>query len=94
MARRRLYLAAYDVRDPGRLRRAHRVLRDYSTGGQKSVFECFLTERERKDLLRRVEGVMELEEDRFFLLPLDARAKTRTLGRGEAPSDAPVFFVT
>lgn len=36
------YLAAYDVSDPKRLQQALHVLRDYATGGQKSVFECFL----------------------------------------------------
>ena len=35
MPARQLFLAAYDVRDDGRLRRALHVLRDYTCGGQK-----------------------------------------------------------
>ena len=58
MPARQLFLAAYDVRDDGRLRRALHVLRDYTCGGQKSVFECYLTPNERKKLLSRVLSVI------------------------------------
>ncbi len=40
---RTLYLVAYDVRRPSRLRKALRVLKDYASGGQKSAFECYLS---------------------------------------------------
>lgn len=43
MPQRQLFLAAYDVREPKRLQKALHVLRDYTCGGQKSVFECYLT---------------------------------------------------
>lgn len=93
MANRRLFLAAYDVTDPKRLRRAHRVLRSYATGGQKSVFECFLTDRERKALVRDVASVIDTDEDRFFILSIDKRARVHTFGIGRPPVDRPVFFV-
>ena len=38
---RKLYLVAYDVREPSRLRRALHILKDYAYAGQKSVFECW-----------------------------------------------------
>lgn len=40
---RALYLAAYDVAEPGRLAAALDLVRGYSTGGQKSVHEIYLT---------------------------------------------------
>jgi len=40
MKNRQLYLAAYDVSCPRRLRKALYVLRGFASGGQKSVFEC------------------------------------------------------
>ncbi len=93
MSQRILYLAAYDISAPDRLRRALEILRDYATGGQKSVFECFLTPAERKELLQRVDEVIDEEEDRFFLIPLSRQAKTRTLGSGEKPVESKFFYL-
>ena len=72
MPQRDFYLAAYDVTDPERLQAALHVLKGYACGGQKSVFECFLTGRERQALLVEMRGVLEVREDRFLLLPLPA----------------------
>ncbi len=93
MTQRKLFLAAYDIASPKRLRRALHVLRDYATGGQKSVFECYLTGSEREGLLERVEEIIEPNEDRFFLLRLDPRSKVKTLGLGEPPKDGRFFFL-
>jgi len=89
---RKLHLAAYDVADPERLQRALRVLRDYATGGQKSVFECYLTPGEKQALIQRVQAVLDLQEDRFFILELNPRRKTRTLGVAVRPQDPAWFY--
>ena len=91
MKQRMLYLAAYDVRDPARLREALKIVRHFASGGQKSVFECFLDEREKQSLVIEMEGLLDLEEDRFFLLRLDPRGKVRTLGIGVKPVE-PLFY--
>ena len=39
MTRRALYIVAYDVAKPSRLRKVHRTVKRFATGGQKSVFE-------------------------------------------------------
>lgn len=93
MATRILHLAAYDVSDPGRLREALKVLKGYASGRQKSVFECFLTTAERRRLLAEIRGVLDLEEDRFFLVRLDPRGHIRTLGIAVKPTDPPWFYV-
>lgn len=93
MTQRTLHIAAYDVSDPGRLRDALKVLKGYASGRQKSVFECFLTAGERKALLADVRGVIDLREDRFFLVRLDPRGKVRTLGKAVKPADPPWFYV-
>jgi len=92
MAERNLWLAAYDVRDPKRLRLALRVLKAYSTGGQRSVFECFLTEAERHRLLAEIGQVL-AAEDSFLLVMLDPRSPVRTLGIAVPPADPPFFYV-
>lgn len=91
MEQRILYLAAYDIVDDGRLRRALHVVRDYATGGQKSVFECFLTTSERRALLARMQSVIDESEDRFLLIRLSRRRRTRVLGKAVQPR-LPRFF--
>jgi CRISPR-associated protein Cas2 len=93
METRSLYLAAYDVTDPRRLRKALGLVKGYSTGGQKSVHECFLTISERERLLRDMAAVLEEAEDSFLLLRLDPRARVLILGKAIEPMDAPYFHV-
>lgn len=93
MTHRTLYIAAYDVSSPRRLREALKLLKGYASGRQKSVFECFLTEAERRELLAGVRGLLDPVEDRFVLVRLDPRGKVRTLGRGVKPVDPPWFYV-
>lgn len=82
MTTRHPFLAAYDVRSPRRLREALKVLNGYAVGRQKSVFECLLSPAEEQYLLAEAEAVLDLSEDRFFLIRLDPRSKVRTLGKG------------
>jgi CRISPR-associated protein Cas2 len=87
-----LYIAAYDVRHPRRLARLLKILKEYATGGQKSVFECFLAPGDRKELLQRVQKEIEEDEDSFILLRLDPRAKCLAFGVAEVPQ-WPDYFV-
>jgi len=93
MTRRALHIAAYDVSDDGRLREALKLLKGFASGRQKSVFECFLTEGEKRELLAGVKAVLDPDEDRFVLLRLDPRGKVRTLGKAVKPVDPPWFYV-
>ncbi len=92
MMERRLYIAAYDVSDRRRLFRALNVLKDYSTGGQKSVFECALSIDERTELLTRIREVINLKEDRFCLLCLEPKARVRTMGIAVSLKDSDFFM--
>jgi CRISPR-associated protein Cas2 len=92
MSERRLYLAAYDIRSPQRLAAMMEVVRAHATGGQKSVYECFLTPAERAELLLSAAQVMDEREDRFFVVRLDPRMPIRTLGVAVAPIDPPFFY--
>lgn len=92
MPERRLYLAAYDIADTHRRHTLCALVRAYATGGQKSVYECFLTAGERKALLQAVRGVIQETEDRFLLLRLDPRARVVVLGLAREPRDRPFFY--
>lgn len=93
MSQRHLHLAAYDVTDDKRLRQALKILRGYATGGQKSVFECFLSPSEKRDLLEQINELLDLDDDRFLLVRLDPRAKVRTLGIAVAPGDPAFIYI-
>ena len=93
MAKRSLYIAAYDIRNQRRLRAALRVVRGFSTGGQKSVFECFLNESEKKALLAQIRMVINEERDRFLLVQVAGNRKSIGLGIAVPPADPDYFYV-
>lgn len=68
-------------------------MRNYATGGQKSVFECYLTHAEAAALLMQMEEVIDLTTDRFMLLRLDPRSKVRTLGIAVKPVNPGYFLI-
>jgi len=89
---RRLYLAAYDVSDPARLRRALRVVRAFASGGQKSAYECWLTGREYDALHHMAGSVISPRHDSFAVFPLTLRRPLVTLGVAEPPSDPDFLY--
>ncbi len=93
MKKRQLYIAAYDIANSKRLRQALFVVRSYASGGQKSVYECFLTDAEKHHLLESMKSIIDPDEDRFLLLQLDARCRVRTLGKAVPPQDGAFYYV-
>ncbi|MDQ6951752.1 MAG: CRISPR-associated endonuclease Cas2 [Mariprofundales bacterium] len=89
---RHLYLAAYDITDPKRLHRMLVAVKGYATGGQKSVFECWLSAGEHHDLRTMSAARMDLDEDRFFLIRLDLRQRPMVLGLALPPSDPRFYY--
>ncbi len=87
---RTLHLVAYDVCDPRRLHRVSKYLTGYKVGGQKSVYECWVTPAELRDIRAELDRLMEPGEDRLHILALDPRMKTVCLGR--ATPFEPTFF--
>lgn len=93
MPRRDLYLAAYDVSEPRRLKAALKLTRTYATGGQKSVHELFLTDAECLRLIEEMSVLLNLDTDRFLLVKLDPRSRVHTLGIATAPADPDYFYI-
>jgi len=88
---RHLYLIAYDVCEPARLNQVRDVLKAYSTGGQKSVYECWLTGTELTEVTETLRRIIVPEEDRVHVVTLDGRSRPHTLGIAVPPAD-PAFF--
>ena len=93
MTKRVLYIAAYDVAEPSRLRQVHHVVKRFATGGQKSVFECFLTPSEREELLAEARALIDENEDRLALLRVEERARPMLLGIATPAIDSDFFYV-
>ncbi len=89
---RALYLIAYDIADPRRLRRVHALVKAHAYGGQKSALECWLSEAELAALLGRLARMIRAGDDRLFALRLDRAAQVRTLGLGVPPADPHFFY--
>jgi len=77
LAERSRYLVAYDVREARRLRRVHKVVKDYGYPLQYSVFVCDLTAIELIGLKSDLEGEAHLGEDSIAIFDLG-----RPTGRG------------
>ncbi len=90
---RRLYVVAYDVRLASRLAAALRVVKGFASGGQKSAYECWLTEGERKELQGLLSDVLDLRVDSVAFLPLELRQPVSALGVAIAPADTPYIYI-
>ncbi len=67
-------------------------MKQYATGGQKSLFECFLTPGELHQLSRQMLSTIDQSQDRFLLVRLDPRSKIWTLGVAIPPEDPPFYY--
>ncbi len=77
---RSLYLIAYDICDPRRLHRVCKYLSGFKVGGQKSVYECWVTPAELRVIRLELDKLMEAGEDRLHILALDPRMNTLCFG--------------
>lgn len=91
--KRTLYLIAYDITDDGRLNWTRELLKGYSTGGQKSVYECFLSDGELNLVRSGIQEIIEDEVDRVHIFTMDGRSRTHTLGIGLQPKDPSYFYI-
>lgn len=89
---RRLYIVAYDIRENRRLNNVRYFLKGYSTGGQKSVYECFLTDGELRQVTERLHNLIEEEEDRLHVFTMDGRSRTHIIGIAVQPKDPSYFY--
>lgn len=88
-----MWLVAYDIRAADRLRGVLSVVKAWSTGGQRSVHECWLTVGELAALRRELAAIVAPDEDSVLFLAPDPSRGVRTLGVAVRPRDPRFFFV-
>jgi CRISPR-associated protein Cas2 len=76
---RSYYIFSYDISDPARLRRVHRLARDYGDPLQYSVFLCELSDRDKAMLEGRLLEVISKDEDQALLIRLRAAEDVESL---------------
>jgi CRISPR-associated protein Cas2 len=74
---RLLYVVTYDVCDDKRLRQVFKTMRGYGDHMQYSVFRCELSDRERAELMAKLDGIIKHDEDQVLLFPLGRPADER-----------------
>lgn len=89
---RHLFLIAYDISSAARRRRALHAVKGHAVGGQKSLYECWLTSGELQQAMSALRGIIDPAEDRVLLVRLDSRAQVATLGVAVAPADDDFFY--
>lgn len=84
-----VYVVTYDVADPKRWRRVHRLMRGYGRWLQLSVFQCRLDGGRRAELAMALEAVIVAQEDHVLILDLgpadDVTLAVESIGRSFAP---------
>lgn len=96
---RHRYLVAYDVSDPGRLRRVYKTLNGYGDPLQYSVFRCDLSDAEKMKLKEALVGLIHHVEDRVMIVdlgPADGRGAWafEYLGRQDpVPAEREAYIV-
>ncbi|MEO5366241.1 MAG: CRISPR-associated endonuclease Cas2 [Magnetococcus sp. WYHC-3] len=95
---RRCYLVCYDIRNPKRLRRVHKVLKGYGEAWQFSVFFCVLKDIDRVRLQTDLEEQMNQKEDQAMILDLgpnekEAREAATVIGQPLPEQDSGIVVV-
>ncbi len=91
---RTLYVIAYDIPSDRRRTKLHKTLCGFGEWTQYSLFECYLSEKERLTLNNKIDNIIEPEEDslRFYPLCEACVSKVETIG-SDAPEEKMVFVV-
>ncbi|MGK7939090.1 MAG: CRISPR-associated endonuclease Cas2 [Crocosphaera sp.] len=89
-----LVLVVYDIPDDKRRTKLSKFLEGYGRRVQLSVFECFLSLEEMRQLYERVQKRVKLEEDnvRFYWISREAVSRVLTIG-SQTPQLEPTHYV-
>lgn len=89
-----LMVVAYDIANDRRRVKLHTALLGFGTPVQESVFECEVTERQKRALQRKVARLIrpEVDQVRYYLLCADCARRTED-GDGHRREPEPDTYV-
>jgi len=88
------YIVSYDIPDDRKRNKIAKMLLDFGTRVQYSVFECILDDKLLEKMTSKL-GKMISDEDSVRIYALCARCEgvVRALGKGEVTKDEDVFIL-
>ncbi|MFZ5916078.1 MAG: CRISPR-associated endonuclease Cas2 [Chloroflexota bacterium] len=88
------YVVAYDIPNDRRRTKVHKILCGFGQWTQFSLFECYLSEKERLTLQAKLDKVLDEAQDRvrFYALCEACLKKVETVGM-EQPAEDRVYIV-
>lgn len=89
---RSLYVAAYDIREAKRLKQMRYIVRGFASGGQKSVFECWLSPVEKQQLIDDCKQIIETE-DSLLVIRLAGNKCLYRLGLAPSPRNENFHYI-
>ena len=89
----KIYLLAWDVSAPTRLRRVSMRVKAWKACGQKSLAECWLSAGQRQSLLKQLEAEIDPDADRLCALRLDPRQNVMLFGIAARPANSHFVIV-
>ncbi|MEQ8961328.1 MAG: CRISPR-associated endonuclease Cas2 [Coleofasciculus sp. C2-GNP5-27] len=89
-----LVVVVYDIPNDKRRTKLSNFLEGYGRRVQFSVFECFLSLDQMRQLYEKVKKLVEPAEDnvRFYWISEEAVSRVLVIG-GEAPQPPPTYYV-
>ena len=91
--RRSRYLIAYDIADSHRLYQMHKHVEAYAISGQKSFYECWLTEHEMIAFQQDVNALIDASDDRVFIFRIPNSIEPLLFGKATLQSNSPFLLV-
>lgn len=70
MSERTVYIVAYDICDPKRLRAVYKTMRGFGEHWQYSVFRCELTRAQKVVMITQLSEIINDSEDQIMIAPL------------------------
>ena len=92
MSERHWYIFGYDVRDPKRWRRVHKIVNGDGERLQYSLFRCHLTRVQMEKARHELEKVM-AEEDDLLVIRLSPRCRIISWTEGKTWAGPPRFDI-
>ena len=72
------YIVSYDITNPRRLQKVHKVMKGFGQHIQYSVFRCDLSDVDKVRMKARLSGLINHKEDQVLIIdlgPMEGRAK-------------------
>ena len=88
-------VVSYDIADDRRRRRIFKLMKDYGSRVQYSVFECLLDDSQFRELRQQVTSLIHPKEDsvRYYPLCAECREKRLISGYGKMVEEESVYMV-